>query len=137
LRPLRLTNPDAPVIEHVLDLQLATGEKSIVAPVLFAKQPYDPAKMTRMFAYLQFQLMEVRRDDAGQMRPVLVDGDVQFHPPSHPDYTRQIGRNTRYIIHPEEVLADNFADLIVGRSDAPDPWVVDRMRRVLQAFRNR
>jgi hypothetical protein len=35
----------------------------------------------------------------------------------------QIGRNTRYLIHPEEILADNFAVLYLSklRSDLPKP----------------
>ena len=36
-------------------------------------------------------------------QPVLLD------PEDLPDYHRRIGRNTNYIIHPDEILADNFA----------------------------
>ena len=35
------------------------------------------------------------------------------------------------IIHPEEVLADNFKHLVTGKKDLPDPEIVDRMRALL------
>ena len=54
-------------------------------------------------------------------------------PDDVPGYHEQIGRNTRYIIHPEEILADNFVFLLDGRIDLPTPRVVEQMGKVLQA----
>jgi hypothetical protein len=42
----------------------------------------------------------------------------------------QIGRNTRYIIHAEEVLAENFAFLVTGETVA-EPQRVEALRRLL------
>ena len=53
-------------------------------------------------------------------------------PDDVPGYHEQIGRNTRYIIHPEEILADNFVFLLDGRIDLPTPRVVEQMGKVLQ-----
>jgi hypothetical protein len=46
-------------------------------------------------------------------------------------YHEQIGRNTNYIIHPEEVLADNFMMLVQGNRDVPTPRILDEMRKAL------
>jgi hypothetical protein len=54
-----------------------------------------------------------------------------------PDYYRHIGRNTDYVIHPEETLADNFAHLIFQTTDLPDPWIVDRLGRLVGTPRDR
>jgi hypothetical protein len=43
----------------------------------------------------------------------------------------QVGRNTQYIIHPEEILADNFALLVLGESKIPTPEILQKMREVL------
>jgi hypothetical protein len=48
-------------------------------------------------------------------------------------YHEQIGRNTGYIIHPEEVLADNFALLLLGRTAVKSPHILDRLRASLPA----
>ncbi|WP_164103505.1 eCIS core domain-containing protein [Candidatus Laterigemmans baculatus] len=127
----RITNPDAPAIAHVLQLKLADDSIVSVAPVLFANADYDPASRASMFAYLTFQLMQVQPDAEGQFQAVLESGAPVFHSPSEPDYRRQIGRNTGYIIHPEEVLADNFAMLVTGNTDVPDPWLLDALRKAL------
>jgi hypothetical protein len=50
-----------------------------------------------------------------------------------PGYDAQIGANTKYVIHPEEILADNFVFLVDGRIDLPTPRVVEAMGRILQA----
>ncbi len=64
---------------------------------------------------------------------MLVDGQpVLLDPQAVPGYHEQIGRNTKYIIHPEEVLADNFVFLINGRIDLPTQQVVEHMGEVLQ-----
>ena len=46
-------------------------------------------------------------------------------------FLEQVGRNTQYIIHPEEILADNFALLILKEQNIPSPQVLQRMVRVL------
>ena len=43
----------------------------------------------------------------------------------------QIGRNTRYIIHPEEILADNFVLLVRGERKVRTPRIIDDLQRVL------
>jgi hypothetical protein len=43
----------------------------------------------------------------------------------------QIGRNTEYVIHPEEVLADNFALLVLKKANVPSPEILQKMREVL------
>jgi hypothetical protein len=66
--------------------------------------------------------------------PVLENGQpVLFDPAEIAGFHEQIGRNTRYIIHPEEVLADNFVFLVEGRIDLPTPRVVEEMGKILQA----
>ena len=51
-----------------------------------------------------------------------------MEPDTQPDYFRQIGRNTSYIIHPEEVLADNFSMMVLGRKEIPNPEIVEAIR---------
>jgi hypothetical protein len=43
----------------------------------------------------------------------------------------QIGRNTGYVIHAEEILASNFELLVQGAPNAPSPEVLERIREVL------
>ena len=78
------------------------------------------------------ELLQLERDGA-DWRPVLRNGQpILVDPASVPGYAAQIGDNTKYIIHPEEILADNFVFLLDGRIDLPTPRVVEAMGNVLQ-----
>jgi hypothetical protein len=46
-------------------------------------------------------------------------------------FAEQVGRNTGYIIHPEEILAENFAQLATGKT-GPTPEVHERLRAALK-----
>jgi hypothetical protein len=46
-------------------------------------------------------------------------------------FYEQVGRNTQYIIHPEEILADNFAMLVMGDQNVPSPEILKKLQDVL------
>ncbi len=133
LRARKITNPDAPVNNHFITVT-QDGRALELMPVLFSKtERYDPARGGSLFAYMQFKLMALENDN-GTRRPALVDGQgVLLEPRGVPGYHEQVGRNTTYIIHPEEILADNFVFLLDGRINLPTPRVVQEMGKVLQA----
>ncbi|MEX0678503.1 MAG: hypothetical protein WD063_15590 [Pirellulales bacterium] len=133
LRARKITNPDAPVIKHYITVTRG-GRQIQLVPVLFSKTPgYDPARGGSLFTYLTFKLMAVE-NAGGEWRPVLDAGNpVLWDPDDVPGYHEQVGRNTRYIIHPEEILADNFVFLLDGRIEVPTPRVLEKMGEVLQA----
>ena len=129
LEPLKITNPDAPVIQHVIELKLDPIRSVKVAPVLFSKSKFNPNKKAGLFGYLSFRLLEVEKVN-NRWVPKMENSEPIFHSPATPDFQRQIGRNTGYIIHPEEVLADNFALLLLD-GEAKDPWVIEAMKEAL------
>lgn len=131
LRDRRITNPDAPITQHVLKVNLADEKEVFVAPVLFANSEYDPQKVRSMFGYLTFKLMQVEKAEDGNWHASLNAEQPVMHDPSLADFQRQIGRNTGYIIHPEEILADNFAELMQNNFDLPDTWILDKMKLLL------
>lgn len=126
-----ITNPDAPRIDCTINLTLADGTKATAAPLLVASSDYDPSAGKTLFQYLQFRLMVVeRRDD--RWEPVLVEGDPRLLDPRGIDsFHEQIGRNTRYIIHPDEILAENFAHLVMRTDRLPNPEIVEKIRERL------
>lgn len=133
--PRRLTNPDAPLIEHRLSGRVG-GRDVHLMPVLYSRTATYRAGDTRpFFAYLEFRLMEIE-PGAGGWQAVIRDGIPAFHQPGEVgNFFEQIGRNTGYIIHPEEVLADNFVLLMQGGTAVPNPEVPARMAEALRTFR--
>lgn len=131
-RSRRITNPDAPLFDSVVGLPL--GETSVhVAPILFSTAPaYDSQKGGEFFDYLQFRLMVVEKRD-GRWIPAVADGKPRLlEVKDVPSYFGKIGRNTNYVIHPDEILADNFVYLVQEKTGLPNPEVVLKMRQVLK-----
>ncbi len=128
----KITNPDAPRIDCVISL-VHEGKKVIAAPVLYANvERYDPTRRGSFFRYMRFRLMLVE-SKGDRFQPSLVDGQpVMLDPAKTPSFLRQIGQNTGYIIHPDEVLADNFSFLVMGKTGLKTPQIVEEMRGVLK-----
>ena len=49
-----------------------------------------------------------------------------------PDYIKKVGENTNYLIHPEEILADNFAIMVLDKKPVQSKWVIDKMKPLLE-----
>lgn len=127
VRARRITNPDAPGMDFYIEASI-DGHKRPLIPVLYSrKEKYDLKQGGEFFSYLEFKLMELDPRNQG-LAVRLIDGQPVLHEPERvPDYGAQIGRNTKYIIHAEEVLADNFVLLIDGAKDLPSPRVVEAL----------
>lgn len=131
LEAIKLTNPDAPTIDYYITIE-HEGEELHVVPVLLSdRERYDPQRK-RLFDYMTFKLLAVEEHD-GQWRPLLRDGKpVLIDGRANKSYREKIGKNTNYIIHPDEILADNFSHLAMRTKDLPSPEIVERMREILQ-----
>jgi hypothetical protein len=122
-----LTNPDAPVVNYVFPL--GESDVGVVAtPVIVVNSTtFDPARPS-MAQYVGVEFASLHRDAAGVCTPAAEpapEAAVQAA------LQRRAGRNTGYIIHPEEIAADNFALMLVGGEGAPDQWVFERLRAAL------
>lgn len=133
LKPRKITNPDAPKNDHLIRVSL-DGKTVPVVPILFSSRAdYDARTGREFFAYLRFQLLVVERDaGAEKMRPVYSGRNPRLVGVEDVSgFFEQVGRNTGYIIHPEEILADNFAILVTGRGNVPSPDILKKMLQVL------
>jgi hypothetical protein len=131
LKPRKITNPDAPKNEHYLEVEFAAKQVQVI-PVLFSRRAtYEANSGKNFFDYLTFKLLAVERTGA-QWTPKILESEPWLLDVSAvKNFHEQIGRNTGYIIHPEELLADNFVFLANQKRDLPSPKILDEMRRLL------
>lgn len=130
LQPLRITNPDGP--RYDFSIRVEHDQQPVEAvPVLYAKSPYDPARQKSFFGYLQFRLMVIDRQGEAWAPRMAAGEPVMLAPGELPDFGRQIGANTGYIIHPDEILADNFVHLLMETPELKSPQVVAGIRQAL------
>tara|TARA_B100000927_G_scaffold290791_1_gene290614 strand:+ start:1267 stop:2238 length:972 start_codon:yes stop_codon:yes gene_type:complete len=129
----KLTNPDAPRNDHCLKVRV-NGQAQWVIPILFSREEkYDPEKGGEFFRYLQFKLVVVERPVEGKRVKVVRDGATAMllDVGDVTGFFEQVGKNTSYIIHPEEILADNFVLLVTRERDLASPKVVESLSRIL------
>jgi hypothetical protein len=106
----RLLNPDGIDHNYAIELPDSTGEAKRYISVITADTagPY-PGK--RYFDYIDFRLYPLLPTDTGYtVQPQGVP------PEAAPGFFGQIGDNTGYIIHPDEILADNFVLLVLRKT---------------------
>lgn len=126
----KITNPDGPSLRYYIEV--ASGDtKYKTVPLLYAASRYDAAAGGSFFKYLQFKLLAVEESNDEWSAVLKDDEPVLIDPAQTPSYHEQIGKNTKYIIHPDEILADNFVHLVMESKELPTPRVVEEMLAVL------
>ncbi|HXI36632.1 MAG TPA: hypothetical protein VNH80_06935 [Burkholderiales bacterium] len=120
---LRLSNPDAPLHRHSIAVRYR-GRALDAMPYPRLPEDADPAAGFRTQVRAAWLLVE----RSGQACRALEEAQ----PRELDGLAEQIGRNTRYLWHPEEILADNFALLALGKTaNVPSPEVLERLRPLL------
>ena len=129
----RITNPDAPIIEHYLEVKV--GDLTVAAaPMLFSRVPlYNAQEAKTFFQYLDLRFVQLERSAESWAIAIDEQGNMISYAASElGGFVEQVGNNTNYIIHPEEILADNFS-FLVSDKQVPTPEIVVAMDKV---FRN-
>ncbi|NOT00953.1 MAG: hypothetical protein HOP29_10020, partial [Phycisphaerales bacterium] len=119
LQRKRITNPDGIDIALAIAVTAPDGRKIDVVPVIYSKFDQRRDDVSGTFAYLTFGLFEVR--ESGGSWSIVTDAAGQPSAPLSPTvdgFFQQIGNNTQYVIHPDEILADNVALLIASENGA-------------------
>jgi hypothetical protein len=131
LRRLRITNPDAVESGHVVQVRVGGRRVEALPFVHLPRGQFDPR--AGFTAHLTVSWLPVERSGKG----CSIASDPQsLRPDELEGLYEQIGRNTEYIMHPEEILADNFALLFLlsGRDtprEVPSPEILERIRAIM------
>jgi len=101
-----LLNPDGTDWNFAIPLQMQEN-KQLAYPMIVSKEKSFQPDMPNFFAYLKFQLYPLQTLDEGYR--VTYDGDLDGLPRAwFETFFSKITNNTQYIIHPDELAADNF-----------------------------
>lgn len=131
----KITNPDAPRNDHLIRLQI-DGQTCLALPVLLSSaETYDVKRGGEFFNYLTFQFLVMEPTATpGRFKVAQQNGSPWLVGiKAVTGFFEQVGRNTDYIIHPEEILADNFALLVLGGEKIATPEIPEKMKKVLFA----
>ncbi|TNE57546.1 MAG: hypothetical protein EP344_11030 [Bacteroidetes bacterium] len=114
-----LYNPDGVDFAQRITLKDAAGNIIYAVPIIVSKNLGYTASRPAFFSYVVFDLYEVRAVSGQDW--VVITKDDGFRSTLNlrdlPDFYKQIKENTTYIIHPDEILADNFMFLMRAQKD--------------------
>jgi len=130
---LRITNPDAVESRHTIALRHEGRAVDVLPYIRFDAETIDPR--AGFIKQVQVAWMPVDRQGGAC---IVRAGPLErgLPPQEYQGLYEQIGRNTEYLFHPEEILADNFTQLFLttvrGSTEGiPSPEVLEKMRAIL------
>ena len=119
LEDRRISNPDA--FEYLHSVTVQSGSESVdVMPVIQSLLPLNEViQLPNFFDALDIVLLSVDAGTGEALRDG--NGDLIKYNFGNTNWIPLLLRNSSFIIHPEEVLADNFATLMEWRSEGVLP----------------
>ena len=129
---LRITNPDTVESRHTISVRYQGKPVEALPYLRFPSGNIDPREGFIKQALKEWLLVE-RKGTECRARS---GAGASVMPDELEGLFKQTGRNTQYLLHQEEILADNFvllflASLRGSTPDAPSPDVLERIRRIL------
>lgn len=113
-----LLNPDGIDMAYGIELTDPTVEEKITAiPVIHSNSSNYIEGKESFFSYIQFDLFRVVDGEVivgGEENGVIVPEVPDLH---YQSFFEQIKDNTQYIIHPDEIMADNFMFTIFAHAE--------------------
>jgi len=133
-----LYNPDGVSMEHGIPLMMPDSTTSYFIPVIAANDnQYRPNKI-EFFSYLDFKLYPVRETESGYFMSTFEE--VNEMPVAYimKKFFERITMNTQYIIHPDEILADNFMYLFRTEEENAelDQALLKNIKTTIETYNN-
>jgi hypothetical protein len=104
-------NPDGVDFAQRIFLAQKDGSTIEAIPIIYSNQLGHKDNMDDFFAYVEFSLFQIKPDGDGKWTVVTKEDGFSstLKMDEQSDFFAQIKDNTGYIIHPDEILADNFS----------------------------
>lgn len=104
----KLLNPDG-TTDYYIKLTNIEGEEVLAYPLISATEDHYVKSKPTFFSYLDFHMYELTPMEDNVYKLVLSDEGATTIPFERiPSFFTKIKDNTNYIIHPDEIIADNF-----------------------------
>lgn len=124
LESRRLSNPGAHTYDHALAVQVDSQTRHVVPVIQSVASLQDLIELPRegrspLLEMIAIALVPVDVPTGSVVRDG--DGGAVIHELEETDWSSRMQRNTSFTIHPEEVMADNFALLLEWRATGVQP----------------
>ena len=126
LLEMRISNPDIGAYDSYGSFRI-NGHRENCAMYMYSDVPYEGDVF---FKYVKIAFVPY---DSHLKPKRNADGSLIYYEMSQiENFAERIGENTDYIIHPEEILAENFVIAFMRKPDVPTPKLQKRVYKVLR-----
>lgn len=123
-----IRNPEAPFTEYYLPVEINGKDTYVMSYLHTTYDGFDPTVKRGFDGHISGDLLEVTVENDICKPVIKADGSPSIYKHDEvPDFYEKVGRNTTFDIHPEEIIADNFAFLMMGKEDLPNPEILDEI----------
>jgi len=127
IKKYRITNPDAPHTDNYITLKI-NDEVINCMMILFSKKAYESGDF---FEYLNIGFLKLTGNEIKSVE--LRDNNPTIYSLKEvSNFFEQVGKNTNYIIHPEEIMAENFSFALMEKKELKNPDIINKIRIILK-----
>lgn len=123
LAPRRITNPDVNSFDSFATFMI-DGTPTQCTMAIYASKPYEGGSF---FDYISVGLLPLEECVAQG-----TDQTKVYQISDASDFFDKVGRNTSYVINPEEIMADNFSFALTDRDSLPSMELIERIKSYLK-----
>ena len=125
IRKSRISNPDVSRCDSYATFTI-DGKPQNCTMIIYTNRPYTTGKF---YQYINVGLIPL--DES--FKPLRESGKTVIYPlQKATDFFDKVGRNTGYVIDPEEVLADNFAIALLNTPNVHTPELQKKVQELLK-----
>ncbi len=129
IKNFKISNPDAPKKNSYISIR-KDGVDVDCMMVLYSEEPYS--NKGSFFDYLNIGLLKLKNIEGGKKGVDYVDKKpVLYSIMEVTGFFEQVGRNSPYIIDPEEIAAENFVYTLLDKTGLPSPWIIEKIKKRL------
>jgi len=127
-----IRNPEAPFTEFFLPVEIDDRDTYVMSYLHTTYEGFDPTVERGFDGHITGDLIEVTVDK-GICKPIIkADGSPSIYKHEDvPNFYEKVGHNTKFDIHPEEIIADNFAFLMMDKKDLINPEILEEIEEWL------
>ncbi len=130
-----ITNPDSPLNNYYVEIPYK-DQTLPVMPLTLAHQPYDPNTPDFGLAASVDTKLLVLTQQGDRWQPQFQEGQPRLLNMSDAmGFFKMVGQNTHYVWGPEEILAENFTLIILGKGNNPSPQIIEKLKTFLKTHK--
>jgi hypothetical protein len=129
-----ITNPDGPDVEFRMPVQDGGRTAWVMALLSFKSPGFTPGGGLNFMELIEVRFLELASNASGKWQPARdAAGALIFHPPTMALLASCYGGNTDEIVHPDEIIAQSFALMLVsGTQKIKTPALLDDIAAVIR-----